>query len=134
MMTTEEEAKAKRCQETFGPTPPVTITTYPVFPANPFGHDINQPMQLMPTHCIGSGCMAWRIALAAIPPQYERIELPSEEVADLTKGWERDGEIFAHSPWQPGDGTPTFQNWRRVVAVGEPHGGRGAEGLNRDSR
>jgi hypothetical protein len=38
MILTEEEAKTKRCQESFG------------FPTQP----------AFPSHCIGSACMAWR--------------------------------------------------------------------------
>jgi hypothetical protein len=42
MIVTEEEAKTKRCQETFGPGTSEWIT----FPAD--------------RNCIGSACMAWR--------------------------------------------------------------------------
>lgn len=47
MIITEEEAKTKRCQETFGP--PIQSVGSGFFTASP-------PI----SNCIGSACMAWR--------------------------------------------------------------------------
>lgn len=49
MLTTEEEAKTKQCQESIMPT---LIMLSQALPGNGFGYGIN--------HCIGSACMAWR--------------------------------------------------------------------------
>lgn len=76
MILTEEEAKTRRCQESFGPlfmTPeggehhiPRYATSATAAPsglmanvASPgFGH--NMPTIASPGYCIGSKCMAWR--------------------------------------------------------------------------
>jgi hypothetical protein len=55
MILTEEEAKTKRCQESFGP------------PLSPDGTAIlaaamYQSTTTSPSHCIGSACMAWRFS------------------------------------------------------------------------
>lgn len=118
MFLTEEEAKTKRCQESFGDGN-VTPTGHmvAVHACGGAGYAIGTS----PSMCIGSDCMAWRIGIKAIPPTYEHIErMPSHSIPDVTEGWERDGESFAHMPWKPGDGTPTFQRLRKVVAKGEP--------------
>lgn len=63
MIVTEDEAKTKRCQESYaaatgvssggyaypGPVPPISM------------HSVAyQTVQTAPTMCIGSACMAWR--------------------------------------------------------------------------
>ena len=67
--------------------------------------------------------MAWRIGERGIPPTYKTTELPAEVIANVEEGWERDGELFAHQPWKTGDGTPTFQRWRRLTSKGTPDKG-----------
>lgn len=63
MLLTEDEAKTKRCQETFaaldafttnGALVPVASTV--TVTTGAYGHAI----PTAPTHCIGSACMAWR--------------------------------------------------------------------------
>lgn len=94
MFVTEEEAKAKWCQERFTPD--------------------------SACNCIGSACMAWRISDPAGLPHYEYgKELPVGTVP-ADPGWEKDGGPFAHQPWKDGDGTLTFQNWRRLVSAAPP--------------
>lgn len=63
MLTTEEEAKTKRCQESFnacfGVSPQGQM--YPA--SSPFGHGYSggtYAMVTAPSMCIGSACMAWR--------------------------------------------------------------------------
>jgi hypothetical protein len=54
MILTEEEAKTKRCQESFGSQPNAPFGSQHESVTSGFA----QPMS--PTHCIGSACMAWR--------------------------------------------------------------------------
>jgi len=70
MILTEEEAKTKRCQESFGPlyvTERGGETYVPLFTAVPFAYNTSVatggpqlPTVASPSHCIGSACMAWR--------------------------------------------------------------------------
>jgi hypothetical protein len=70
MILTEEEAKTKRCQEGFGPSPVQvpSITTHGD-PHNPYGHSwtTTTVAQSAPVNCIGSACMAWRRWGAQLP-------------------------------------------------------------------
>lgn len=80
MILTEEEARTKRCHESFGPlyvtqqgaeahtpfhtaeahTPFHTAVAFPAgaYAISTMGH--NFPTVSSPSHCIGSACMAWR--------------------------------------------------------------------------
>lgn len=62
MIVTEEEAKTKRCQESFGNeyrTPDGNMLTSSG--VGMFGHGWSGiAAQASPSFCIGSGCMAWR--------------------------------------------------------------------------
>lgn len=53
MILTEEEAKTKRCQESYGP--PLSSNGMSMVSAG-----VSIAVQTSPTHCIGSACMAWR--------------------------------------------------------------------------
>jgi hypothetical protein len=68
MIVTEEEAKTKRCQESFGDT---IVTnnghSFASSSPSPFQHGYSYPggaqafaVQTSPSMCIGSACMAWR--------------------------------------------------------------------------
>jgi hypothetical protein len=54
MILTEEEAKTKRCQESFGSQPNAPFGSMHMAVTASYA----QPMS--PTHCLGSACMAWR--------------------------------------------------------------------------
>lgn len=61
MIVTEDEARTKRCQESFGDSKRTTggeMVSIPVFggPATSAG----MAVVTSPSHCIGSACMAWR--------------------------------------------------------------------------
>jgi hypothetical protein len=62
MLLTQEEARTKRCQESFGPPmatiQPASISPNSIFYANALGGV--GPFVSSPTNCIASGCMAWR--------------------------------------------------------------------------
>lgn len=63
MRVTEEEAKTKRCQESFGDnnvSPAGHAIGMPVSGA--YHHGATLAVQTSPSHCIGSACMAWRWA------------------------------------------------------------------------
>lgn len=101
MLLTEEEAKTKRCQESFGDGWTV-----------PDGRMVS-PQEFMraviasPSHCIGSGCMAWHWN----EPQ------PYEYGKDFAKG-----HVPADPGWEAydtytvieGNGIVTYERWRRA--------------------
>ncbi len=61
MILTEEEAKTKSCQESFGDTAVSQSGHYVAGPAAPgvyAGGTV--AIGTSPSHCIGSACMAWR--------------------------------------------------------------------------
>lgn len=63
MLTTEDEAKTKRCQESFGDGFVGSGTAQAMsIPANPFGYGSSAGALVTssPAMCIGSACMAWR--------------------------------------------------------------------------
>lgn len=69
MIVTEEEAKTKRCPESFPAHANIstdgTTMSAPVFSHHQNGMGINGmgitvAIQTAPSHCIGSACMAWR--------------------------------------------------------------------------
>lgn len=56
MIVSEEEAKTKRCQQSFGDRR-TSLDARTVAMASPYGSSYEVPTS--PTHCIGSACMAW---------------------------------------------------------------------------
>lgn len=60
MIVTEEEAKTKRCQESFGDRN-VSSAGY-AYPGGPYAGQAGATVAIhtSPTMCIGSNCMAWR--------------------------------------------------------------------------
>jgi hypothetical protein len=62
MILTEEEAKTKRCQESYGP--PLLSTDGAV--VGIYMGSLSAPVQSTPAYCIGSGCMAWRWGLDTV--------------------------------------------------------------------
>lgn len=62
MIVTEEEAKTKRCQESFGNEYRTPNGNEATVSMNPFGHQWSSGIaaHASPSHCIGSACMAWR--------------------------------------------------------------------------
>lgn len=63
MLTTEAEAKTKRCQESFGDSNIGTgFTQQQALPPGAFAFTpmATVPVTTSPYHCIGSACMAWR--------------------------------------------------------------------------
>lgn len=62
MMTTEEEAKTKRCQESFGDTvvSPQGHSFAAAQPGVNFMSGAGFAVASSPSMCIGSACMAWR--------------------------------------------------------------------------
>lgn len=69
MIVTEEEAKTKRCQESF----PACANVLPEgvmyasvwhYPPPPTGHGAATAVTSAPTRCLGSDCMAWRWQLS----------------------------------------------------------------------
>jgi hypothetical protein len=62
VLLTEDEAKTKRCQESFGDTnvtPTGHMMNVPVF-ASPSAGAAGVALTTSPSMCIGSACMAWR--------------------------------------------------------------------------
>ena len=59
MIVTEEEAKTKRCQESFGDHN-VTDQGYMVAASQSYHMGGSVAIQTSPSMCIGSSCMAWR--------------------------------------------------------------------------
>lgn len=74
MLTTEDEAKTKRCQESFPASQGLSIdgaithTSSPALPAGyPLtsggGYGVTMATASAPLMCLGSACMAWRWSL-----------------------------------------------------------------------
>jgi len=65
MTLTEDEAKTKRCQESFAAAEGLSIGGFAEaapFPPNVVSYNAtaSYARQTAPSHCIGSACMAWR--------------------------------------------------------------------------
>ncbi|MCA1458059.1 hypothetical protein I6F35_33540 [Bradyrhizobium sp. BRP22] len=63
MLVTEEEARSKRCQESFGDGSVSAGAAQAMgVPVNPFSHGFSPASMVhaSPHNCIGSACMAWR--------------------------------------------------------------------------
>jgi len=86
MLLTEEEAKTKRCQESFGPG---AGSQYPY-------------------HCIGSGCMAWRWGE---PRSYEYGKDFEEGHKPADPGW----EAYESYSIVERAGVVKFNKWRRPL-------------------
>lgn len=56
MIVTEEEAKTKRCQESFGDT---NVSPSGAAYAAHISYGASTAVQTSPSYCIGSECMAW---------------------------------------------------------------------------
>jgi len=82
VIVTEEEAKTKRCQESFGP--PLSQDGRTI---NAFGAGGAYAIQTSPTHCIGSACMAWREILKAEPAFKDVCTTHSDKPPTHGEGW-----------------------------------------------
>jgi hypothetical protein len=82
VLTTEEEAKTKRCQEAFGDgfTSAACTPVMTTVPMNPFGHSYSGShgvaVAASPAFCIGSACMAWRWHRQIDPFTGENVSVP----------------------------------------------------------
>lgn len=100
MILTEEEAKTKRCQESFGPayTTPDGRSMMAVI------YGAGYAVQASPSHCIGSGCMAWRWQHK---PNTELCTTKDGEYPMHGTGWkleERSPNGATYSRIRPGEG------------------------------
>lgn len=64
MLTTESEAKTKRCQESFAAAQVISPEGHSYAAAAPFSHGYtgggSYALTSAPAMCVGSACMAWR--------------------------------------------------------------------------
>jgi hypothetical protein len=90
MIVTEEEAKTKRCQESFGDR---YTTKDGAMIVAPLTGGV-QPVVTSPSFCIGSACMAWRWRDKAVELSYSRVRTENENNRGFyfRQGYEDDPE------------------------------------------
>lgn len=116
MIVTEEEAKTKRCQESFGQyyiTPTGEGSHQPIVHGVGYQHGAGYAVSSMPalptvaspSHCIGSACMAWRFHGGQT---YERGTPLPEGTNPADPEWEKYGDPYLASGCY-------MQQWRRPL-------------------
>jgi hypothetical protein len=100
MLLTEEEAKNKRCQESFGP------------PSDPFpngvAYSVSVAAFMSPSNCLGSACMAWQWGG---PREYEYGKDFEVGHAPADPGW----ETYETYHVVEGSSVVKFNKWRRLL-------------------
>lgn len=69
MTVTEEEAKTKRCQESFAAASHISPNGMTIS----VSAGMSMPAATAPSYCIGSSCMAWRFQTGSLQERMEKL-------------------------------------------------------------